>query len=167
MIRVSIIVAFSRNFAIGLDNGLPWHLPEDLKNFKTLTMGKPIIMGRKTFESIGRALPGRTNIVVTRKRYWASCDVLVAHNFEQALSAAKADCLEDGKDELMIIGGEEIYRAAIPLATRMYITEIDIDVAGDAFFPKFDTNDWREIGRRRGESCIDHVYNFIIMERRL
>ena len=131
--KISLIVAVSRNGAIGLNNQLPWYLPEDLKYFKSVTMGKPLIMGRKTFDSIGRPLPGRANIVLTRDPQWTSDGVEVVQSVEQALVAAEIACEAADVDEIMVIGGEQIYRMTIDLADRIYLTQVDADVEGDAF----------------------------------
>ena len=122
--RISLIVAVSRNGVIGVDNALPWYLPEDLKHFKSITMAKPIIMGRKTFDSIGRPLPGRTNIVLSRDAEFNSEGVEVATTLEQALSIARDACLDANVEEIMIIGGEQIYRMTIQVADRLYLTEV-------------------------------------------
>ena len=137
---VSIIVAMGRNRVIGKDNSLIWHLPADLKHFKETTMGKPIIMGRKTFESVGKPLPGRTNIVVTRRKGYSAPGCLAAGSVEQALE------LVTGEPEIFITGGGEIYRQSLPLADRMYITIIDHDFEGDTFFPEFSRKIWKITG---------------------
>lgn len=147
MITLSIIVAMGNNRAIGKDNQLLWHLPEDLQYFKRVTMGKPIIMGRKTFESIGRPLPGRLNIVLTRQTDWQHEGVKVVHTIEDALQLAQAQSLIDGIDEVMVIGGAEIYQAALPQADKLYITQVDADIDGDAFFPEVDMTQWQELSR--------------------
>jgi len=138
---VSLIVAMAHNRVIGVDNKLPWHLPADLKYFKSVTLGKPIIMGRKTYESIGRPLPGRTNIVVTRNPDWHADGVTVVASLDEAIAAA------GDTDEVMIIGGAEIYGAALQAADRLYVTEVDLAVDGDAFFPAIDPALWREAER--------------------
>lgn len=165
-LTLSLIVAMARNRVIGRENGLPWHLPEDLKYFKAATMGKPILMGRKTFESIGRPLPGRLNIVITRDPAWRHEGVMVAGSLEEALARAAADPAAVEAGEIMVIGGEQIYRAAIEKADRLYITRVDADVAGDAFFPEFDEADWREIRRQQPEQPGDTPYFFQVLERR-
>lgn len=147
MITLSIIVAMGNNRAIGKDNQLLWHLPEDLQYFKRVTMGKPIIMGRKTFESIGRPLPGRLNIVLTRQTDWQHEGVKIVHTIEDALQLAQAQSLIDGIDEVMVIGGAEIYQAALPQADKLYITQVDADIDGDAFFPEVDMTQWQELSR--------------------
>lgn len=139
---ISIIVAMGRNRVIGKDNDLIWHLPGDLKHFKETTMGKPLIMGRKTFESMGEALPGRTNIIVTRKTGYTAPGCLVAHSLESALE------MVSGEPEVFIAGGGQIYRQAIPLADRMYITIIDHSFDGDTSFPEFSEKDWKIIEER-------------------
>ena len=137
---VSIIVAMGRNRVIGKDNSLIWHLPADLKHFKETTMGRPIIMGRKTFESVGKPLPGRTNIVVTRRKDYRAPGCLSAGSVKQALE------LVAGEPEVFIAGGGEIYKQSLPLADRMYITIIDHDFEGDTFFPEFSRKIWKITG---------------------
>ena len=145
---LALIAARARNGVIGLDNLMPWHLPEDLAYFKRVTLGKPVVMGRKTFESIGRPLPGRLNIVVTRNPDWQAAGVQVAHSLDAALALAAAAAPE----EIMLIGGAELYRQALPQADVLYLTEIDAEFAGDAFFPEVDLARWRidreEAGQR-------------------
>ena len=138
---ISIIVAMSSNRVIGRDGGMPWHLPGDLKYFKSVTMGKPIIMGRKTFESIGKALPGRLNIVISRtEQYWPQ-GITGVDSLETALTVASATSPE----EIMIIGGGSIYREALPLADQIYLTEIAAVIEGDTYFPELNTAEWAEI----------------------
>jgi dihydrofolate reductase len=134
---VSIIVAMGRNRVIGKDNSLIWHLPADLKHFKETTMGRPVIMGRKTFESVGKPLPGRTNIIVTRRKGYRAQGCLAAGSVEKALE------LVAGEPEVFIAGGGEIYRESLPLADRLYITIIDHDFEGDTFFPEFSGKKWK------------------------
>ena len=147
-VPLALIAARARNGVIGLDNRMPWHLPEDLAYFKRVTLGKPVVMGRKTFESIGRPLPGRLNIVVTRNPDWQAAGVQVAHSLDAALALAAAAAPE----EIMLIGGAELYRQALPQADVLYLTEIDAEFAGDAFFPEVDLARWRidreEAGQR-------------------
>lgn len=132
--HISLVVAMAADNVIGKDNSMPWHLPSELKHFKAITMGKPIVMGRRTYESIGRPLPGRHNIVLTRQHVDLPAEVSVAASVEQALTLAGA------VDEVMIIGGGEIYRQFLPLATRLYVTEIDLVVDGDTRFPDYQTD---------------------------
>ena len=161
---LSLIVAKSRNDVIGCDGGLPWHIPEDLKFFRKVTMGKPVIMGRKTHQSIGRALPGRLNIVITRNKNWQADGVTIASGLSAALQIAE----QAGAEEAMVIGGEEIYRAALPLADRIYLTEVDLEVAGDARFPAIDQAEWVEVQRSEPEGRDDQcpAYAFVTLERR-
>lgn len=137
---LTLLAAVGRNGVIGRDNGLPWHLPEDLRHFKAVTMGHTLVMGRKTYDSIGRPLPGRRTIVVTRQPDWAADGVSVAGSLEQALSAA-------GPDEVFVVGGGEVYAQALPLADRLLLTEVDQSPEGDAWFPAFDRQLWREVAR--------------------
>jgi len=139
---VSIIVAMARNGVIGKDNRLPWHLPEDLKRFKRLTMGHHIVMGRKTYESIGRLLPGRTSVIVTRKQDYHVDGAIIAKSLEEAIERCAPE------DEVFVIGGAEIYREAVPVADRLLITQIDENIPGDVVFPSVDWSRWREIERQ-------------------
>ncbi|MEQ9023297.1 MAG: dihydrofolate reductase [Pseudomonadales bacterium] len=136
MARLSFIVAVAANQVIGRDNKLPWHIPDDLKWFKENTMGKPMIMGRKTFESLGRVLPGRPHIVVSRDKSFAVEGVYVACSIDEAVEIANKLAGMLGVDEIMVIGGENIYRQMLPLASRVYRTYVDIQPEGDAFFPE-------------------------------
>lgn len=165
--NLAIIVAQAQNRVIGINNNLPWHLPEDLRYFKQVTMGKPIIMGRKTFESIGRPLPGRTNIVITRDPDYAPENVKVVHSLEAAKELAESICMIDGGDEAMIIGGAQIYEQALAEADRLYLTQVHADVHGDAWFPEFNPGEWMEVGREdfaaSGHNPYD--YSFIVLQR--
>lgn len=136
---LSAIVAISDNNVIGKDNELPWYLPADLKYFKKTTLGHPVIMGRKSFESIGHPLPKRTNIVVTRDPYYLSSNILIAHSIQEALLIAEG--LES--EETFIIGGATIYESCLPLLNRMYITEVHAEIEGDTWFPDWDRNEWK------------------------
>ena len=158
--RISIIAAMARNRIIGRENGLPWHLPEDLRHFKRLTMGHHILMGRKTFESIGKPLPGRTSIVITRNRNYASQGVHCAASIEAALASCKGD------DEIFFIGGAELYQQAIAYAERLYLTEIKKDFEGDARFPEYDKTLWHEISRESHVSAGGLEYDFVICEKK-
>lgn len=142
---LAIVVAVADGGVIGRDAGLPWHLPEDLRHFKDVTMGHAMIMGRKTFDSIGRALPGRTSIVVSRGTPTLPEGVILARSFEEAVALARRTDAEP-----RVIGGASIYEAALPLTTRIFLTEIHRSVPGDTFFPPFDRAAFREIERRPG-----------------
>ena len=156
----SIIVAMAHNRVIGAKNDMPWHLPADLKYFKRITLGKPIIMGRKTFDSIGRPLPGRQNIVVTRNGSWAHEGVDVATSLEAALA------LVDEAEEIMITGGAQIFEMAMDAVDRLYITEIDLDVEGDTYFPEFQVSDWKEISREAHPIEEGRpAYSFVVYDR--
>jgi dihydrofolate reductase len=154
---VSLIVAMDRNRVIGAGGRLPWHIPEDLKRFRRLTLGHHVVMGRKTWESIGRPLPGRTNIVVTRDRNFAAEGVLVTHSLEAALALAVGD------KEVFVIGGGALYAQALPLADRLYITEVHGEFAGDTWVPEPPAGAWREVSREHqaqagaGYSGFDYV----------
>jgi dihydrofolate reductase len=168
MVMLAVIVAAAENGVIGRNNALPWHLSEDLRHFKRVTMGKPIVMGRKTFESIGRPLPGRTNIVITRREDYRAEGVRVVAGLDDALRLAEDIALIDGVQELMVIGGAEIYAAALPRAQRLYLTEVHADVAGDAVLPPVDWSEWREISRERHIAVPPNPYDysFVLFERR-
>lgn len=139
---VSVLVAVASNGVIGNKGGMPWHLSTDLKRFKSLTMGKPIIMGRKTFEAIGRPLPGRTNIVLSRARSFSARGVTVATDIREALRLARDRARADGKDEFFVIGGGEVYAMAMPYADRLHVTHVEAMPEGDTVFPPIDTADW-------------------------
>ena len=156
----------ARNRVIGRNGDLPWQLPADLRHFKSVTMGKPIIMGRKTFESIGRPLPGRKNIVVTRRANFVSDGVLISNNLTAAIALGKAIASEDNVDEIMVIGGGEIYAKALSDADRLYLTEVHADIDGDTFFPALDRGLWREKSRNSHAADGDKPsFDFILLER--
>lgn len=159
--RISLIAAVARNGVIGSGNALPWRLPEDLKRFKALTLGQPVIMGRRTWESIGRPLPGRRNIIVTRNGGFSAdgCDTAAS------IDAALAICAGT-TGEVFIIGGAQIYAQALPLAQRLYLTEIQAEFPGDARFPHFERDAWEEKSREshRSEAGLD--FDFVIYDRR-
>lgn len=156
---LAIIVAMARNRVIGIDNKLPWHLPGDLKYFKGLTMGHHIIMGRKTYESIGRPLPGRTTVIVTRDPGYTQEGCLVAHSLEEAVRLAEGD------GEVFFVGGSSLYEQVLPLVGRMYITEIQADFDGDAHFPAFDRGAWREVSRHHRHSDDGLAFDYVVYER--
>lgn len=159
---ISLIVAVAENDVIGAGGKLPWRLSDDLKRFKALTMGKPLIMGRKTFESIGRALPGRRNIVVTRQPDYVAAGCEVVGSPEDAIAAAA------GADEVMVIGGAEVYAAFLPLAGRIYRTRVHARIDGDALFPALDERDWREVSlvERAADDSNEFGVTFATLERR-
>lgn len=139
---LSIIAALGRNRAIGYQNQLPWRLPADLQRFKQLTMGHHLLMGRKTFESIGRPLPGRTSIIITRQLDYEAEGCLIAHSLDDAIALAKSR----GEQEAFVIGGADIYAQALSVADRMYLTFVEAEPEADAFFPTFDESDWEVSG---------------------
>tara|TARA_B100000900_G_scaffold247198_1_gene210272 strand:+ start:965 stop:1453 length:489 start_codon:yes stop_codon:yes gene_type:complete len=161
MSHISIIVAKSSNNVIGNEGNLPWHIPEDLKNFKSLTMGKPMIMGRSTFESIGKALPGRKNIVMTRDKKYQANDISVAHTLEEALIMC------DGAREIMIIGGGEIYKLFFGMVNRIYLTNVEKHIDGDVFFPDIDLSKWKMIRKEEYPLNTERKigFNLEILER--
>jgi dihydrofolate reductase len=166
--KLSLIVATAHDNVIGRNNELPWHLPQDLKYFKAVTLGKPIVMGRKTFESIGKPLPGRTNIVVTRQKDWNFSGVLVAKSVEDALEVAQTfrNELNTSTEEIMVIGGAEIYRSALSIADRVYLTKIDAKIDGaDAFFPELPSKQWKLISELPGESDASIKHKFLVYDR--
>lgn len=164
---VSIIVAIAENGVIGRDNGLPWRLSTDMKRFKAITMGKPVIMGRKTWESIGRPLPGRIGIVITRDAGFAVEGVDVAHSLEDALAVAAKRADEAGAGEICVIGGGDVYRQTLPLADRLHVTEVLGVVEGDTVFPAIDPSRWRKVTTQElpaGEKD-SHATRYIVYER--
>ncbi|MCQ2028092.1 dihydrofolate reductase [Stutzerimonas zhaodongensis] len=140
---LAMIAALADNRVIGLDNAMPWHLPADLKHFKAMTLGKPIIMGRKTWDSLGRPLPGRLNLVVSRQPELQLEGAETFKTLDAALVRAEQWAREQGVDELMLIGGAQLYAQALPQAQRLYLTRIDAAPEGDAFFPAFDESEWQ------------------------
>ena len=158
---ISIIVALAGNGVIGSDNRLPWHLPDDLKRFKALSLGKPIVMGRRTFESIGRPLPGRSNIVVSRQPGLAIAGTLVAQSLDAALAAAGA------APEVVIIGGAEIFRQALPRTDVIHLTRVHARVAGDVVFPDLDPDQWREtaVEHHAADERHQYAFTFVTLQR--
>ncbi len=145
MTRITLLAAVARNGVIGSGGGMPWHLPEDLRHFKATTLGHVLVMGRRTFDAIGRALPGRRTVVITRDPVWRHTDVETAHSFEEAL------VLAGPADEVFVVGGGEVYALALPFAQRMVVTEVDAEPDGDTWFPDWDRARWREESREHHE----------------
>lgn len=166
-VRISLIVAMAKNRVIGRGSELPWHISEDLKFFKRTTMGKPIVMGRKTYQSIGKALPGRQNIVVTRNSDFSSNGIVVASDLAAAMELAKSAAKDSGADEIMVIGGGEIYAAALPFADRIYLTEVDADLDGDAFMPELAENDWStvDVSAWQTDETSGLSFRWVVLER--
>lgn len=165
-IAVAMIAAVSANAVIGVDNQLPWYLPEDLRFFKRMTQAKPLVMGRKTFVSIGRPLPGRLNIVVTRSADFAPEGVRVCHDLASALRLAEQQAFIDGAEEIMVMGGGEIYVQAMAYASRLYLTEVAVEVQGNARFPALADGAWTEVQRVPGSpEAGQPAYDFVEYRR--
>lgn len=160
--RISLVVAMARNRVIGRDKGLPWHLPADLRHFKALTMGKPIVMGRRTWESLPGLLPGRRHIVVTRNPGYRAEGAEVVHSLDEAVTAAGP------VNEIMVVGGANLYAQALPLADRIYLTLIEAEIDGDTFFPSWDSDEWVEVASDHHPADDRNVFacRFIILERK-
>ena len=158
---ISFVAAMSRNRVIGRNNAIPWNMPADIKHMRELTEGKPLIMGRKTHESIGKPLPNRKNLILTRDRNYKSRGCVVVHTPDEALKAA------EGAEEVIIFGGEEIYKMFLPKADKMYLTIIDADFKGDAYFPKYSKDEWKETEREEHKADDENEfrYTFFILER--
>tara|TARA_B100000676_G_scaffold310291_1_gene376343 strand:+ start:2061 stop:2570 length:510 start_codon:yes stop_codon:yes gene_type:complete len=167
-IRLSLMVAKASNRVIGRNNKLPWYLPNDLKYFKQVTFGKPVIMGRKTWDSLGKPLPGRTNIVITRQPDFQAEGAKVVATLDEAVTMAENVAFIEGQDEAVVMGGAEIYALALPKADRLYLTEVHAEVEGDTWFPEYDTSEWKEIGREDfpAEGPNPYDYSFVVYERK-
>lgn len=165
--RLVLVAAVAENGVIGRDNALPWHVPTDLRHFKAMTLGKPVIMGRRTFESIGRPLPDRLNIVVTRQRELSFPETRTAYSLDEAEMLAEGHARRHGIEEICIVGGSQLYREAIGRAHRLYITEVHATPEGDTHFPEIDPGQWREASREgpvQGEQDSAAV-SFVTYER--
>jgi dihydrofolate reductase len=159
---VSLVVAMARNRVIGRNNTLPWRLSDDLKRFKAITMGKPILMGRKTFESIGKPLPGRANLVLTRDRAWQATGVLTVGSIDEAIERSRR------ASELAVIGGAEVYQLALPVTDIIYLTRVEADVEGDTRFPELDAREWTEdvIGAQAADEKNQYPTTYLTLRRR-
>jgi dihydrofolate reductase len=158
--NLSLIVACAKNRVIGLNNTLPWYLPEDLKRFRALTTGHHIIMGRKTYESLGRLLPGRTTVIVTRNKHYKVEGALIEHSLQAAWILASGD------DEPFVIGGAELYKEGLKLANKLYVTEVHAEFAGDAFFPTLDENAWKLVEKKDHIAASGLEYSDLIYSRK-
>jgi dihydrofolate reductase len=160
---ISMIAAIGKNNVIGTKNSLPWKLPADMKHFVQITKGKPVIMGRKTFESIGKPLANRINVIITHDYDFEAEGCVIAHSVDEALKAA------EGAEEALIIGGAQIYKEFLPLATKMYLTKIDAKFNGDAYFPEYNLEEWEETAYEEHESDKDNSYDyaFVVLERKI
>ncbi|MGB0237310.1 MAG: dihydrofolate reductase [Cycloclasticus sp.] len=158
---ISMVVAMAENRAIGKDNALLWHLPKDFKHFKAVTMGKPILMGRKTYESIGKMLPGRKNIVITRDQRFTAEGVVIVHSISEALEESK------GFDEVMVIGGSSFYEQMLPEATRLYVTVVHENFEADAYFPEIRADEWKKVDEAKhgADEKHAHAFSFITYQR--
>ena len=160
--KLAVICAMSKNRVIGRDNGLPWHLPGDLKHFKETTLGSPIIMGRKTWDSIGRPLPGRINIIVSRSSGIKSDGAKTFSSLPRALELAEKSLIRGNAKEIFVIGGAELYREAFPLASRLYLTRVDSVIEGDTYLEGFNEADWVEVSRTRFNAARSEGHNYSI-----
>ena len=162
MTHISFVVARARNGVIGKDNAIPWRIPEDMRRFKAITMGKPLVMGRKTWDSLPKKpLPGRTNIVVTRDKNFTAEGAVVVHSVDDAIARAETE----NPDEIAVIGGAEIYAALLPRATRIHLTEVDADIEGDTTMPGVDSREWRELDREVHTTPDGLRYAYVTLER--
>jgi dihydrofolate reductase len=166
--EIVLVVAVAENGAIGAANGIPWRLKADQQRLKVITMNKPIVMGRKTFISLRRPLPGRTNIVITRDPDFAAAGAVVTRSLADALVVAKGDALRRFATEIAVIGGAEIYAASMPIANRLEVTEVHVNVDGDTFFPAIDPSIWTETARSRNAAAADDTadYSYVTYRRR-
>jgi dihydrofolate reductase len=163
MMGLVLVAAVAENGVIGRGNALPWRLKSDLRHFRAMTTGKPVLMGRKTFHSIGRPLPGRTNIVVTRDPAFAARGIIVARGLDAALDAAAGDALRRNASEVMVIGGADIYAALMPRATRLEITRVHASPEGDVYFPAIDPAAWREVARSEHAAGLEDDTGFALL----
>jgi dihydrofolate reductase len=163
-----LVVAVAENGVIGRKGRLPWRIPGDLKHFKSVTMGKPVVMGRKTYDSIGKPLPGRANIVLTRDRNWRADGVIAGHTLEEVLRIADAEARKAGAKEIAVIGGVTLFKETLPLAAKIELTEVHAKPQGDIYFPNYDRAAFRETrreGPQQGEKD-DHAYSVVTLERK-
>ncbi len=164
---IALVVAIAENGAIGRGGDLPWRLSSDLRYFRKVTMGKPVIMGRRTFKSLPRVLDGRLNIVLTRDRGFVAPDAVMAHSLEEGLEVARASATRTGAEEIMVIGGEDVFRAVLPQASRIYLTEVHAEPHADTWLQPLDGAEWREVSRERHEAGAkdEHAFSFVVLER--
>jgi dihydrofolate reductase len=164
---IALIVAMGENRAIGRGGDLPWRLHSDMRYFRKITMGKPIIMGRLTFASLGRALDGRVNIVLTRNAAYEAPGAIMAYNLEEALDVARRAAAKAGVNEIMVMGGEDVFREVLPQARRIYLTEVHAAPHADTWFPELDMSEWREVSREAHQAGPkdDHAFSFVVLNR--
>ena len=165
---VALVVAMGENRAIGKGGALPWHIRSDMRYFRKITMGKPIVMGRLTFASLGRVLDGRVNVVLTRNAAFEVPGAVMAYNLEEALDVARKEAAKAGVDEIMVIGGEDVFRAVLPQAGRIYLTEVHASPHADTWFPELNGDEWREVSREAHQAGPkdDHAFSFVVLERK-
>jgi dihydrofolate reductase len=165
---IALVIARAENGAIGRGGDLPWHLGTDLKQFRKVTMGKPVIMGRRTFASLPKVLDGRLNIVLTRNAAFAAPGAVMAYNLDEALDVARKHAAKTGAGEIMVIGGDDVFRAAMPLAERIYLTEVHASPHADVFLHEFDLSGFRELSRERHAAGPkdDHPFSLVVLERK-
>jgi dihydrofolate reductase len=163
-VPVVLVLAAADNGVIGTGNALPWELPDDLLHFKRTTIGRPVVMGRKTFDSVGFPLPGRRNIVITRDQGWSHEGVLTCHSLDEALERAFEQALIDGADAVMVVGGAEIYRLSLPRADKAILTRVHGEVVGDVRFDLTVFSDWRQVSSREFEAVKGNSHSFTILE---
>jgi dihydrofolate reductase len=166
---IALVVAMGENRAIGHGGDLPWRLHSDMRYFRKITMGKPVIMGRLTFRSLPRVLDGRLNIVLTRNPAFEAPNAIMAYNLEEALDVARKAAAKADVDEIMIIGGEDVFRAVLPQVGRIYLTEVHASSHADTYFPELDMGEWREVLRERHAPGPkdDHAFSFVVLEREI
>jgi dihydrofolate reductase len=164
---IALVVAMGENRAIGRGGGLPWHVRSDMRYFRKITMGKPIIMGRRTFKSLPRVLDGRLNIVLTRDRLFVAPDAVMAYSLEEGLEAARRSAGRTGAEEIIVIGGEDVFKEVLPQTSRIYLTEVHAAPDADTWFPELDKSEWREVSRERHEAGPkdDHAFSLVVLER--
>jgi len=164
---IALVVAMGENRAIGHGGDLPWRLHSDMRYFRKITMGKPVIMGRRTFKSLPRVLDGRLNVVLSRDRGFVAPSAVMAHSLEEGLEAARASAARTGAEEIMIIGGEDVFREVLPQAGRIYLTEVHATPAADTWFPELDRREWREVSREAhlAGPKDDHAFSLVVLER--
>jgi dihydrofolate reductase len=164
---IALVVAIGENGAIGRGGELPWRLSSDMRYFRKVTMGKPVIMGRRTFKSLPRVLDGRLNIVLTRDQGFIAPDAVMAHSLDEGLATARDSAARTDAGEIMVIGGEDVFREVLPQAHRIYLTEVHASPEADTWFPDFDKREWREVFRERHEAGPrdEHAFSFVVLER--
>lgn len=165
---IALVVAMGENRAIGRGGDLPWRLSSDMRYFRRITMGKPVLMGRRTFKSLPRVLDGRVNVVLTRDRGFVAPGAVMAHSLEEGLAAARASAERTGAAEIMVIGGEDVFREVLPQTDRIYLTEVHASPDADTWFPALDMSEWREVSREAHAPGPkdDHAFSLVVLDRK-